>query len=120
VERGKPLLLIAPGDAFRVVVEVDERDVAEVRTGQRGTLALAALPWESLPIAISRITPIARAVDGNNVFEVEAGVTAAAAGRIRPGLEGVARIDVARRPLAWGWSHRLTEWLRLKAWAWWY
>lgn len=119
VERGKPLLLIAPGDAFRVVVEVDERDVAEVRTGQRGTLALAALPWETLPIAIARVTPIARTVEGNNVFEVEADVTAAASGRIRPGLEGVARIDVARRPLAWGWSHRLTEWVRLKLWAWW-
>lgn len=119
VERGKPLLMIAPGDAFRVVVEVDERDVAEVRAGQRGTLALAALPWETLPIAITRVTPIARTVEGNNVFEVEADVSGAAAGRIRPGLEGVARIDVARRPLAWGWSHRLTEWLRLRLWAWW-
>jgi hypothetical protein len=118
VERGKPLLLVAPGEAFRVVVEVDERDVAELHAGQKGSLSLAALPWDALPITVSRITPIARAVDGNNVFEVEAEI-APGRQRVRPGLEGVAKIDVAQRPLAWGWTHRLVEWLRLKAWAWW-
>lgn len=118
VERGKPLLMVAPGGAFRVVIEVDERDIADVRAGQTGSLALSALPWDALPITISRVTPIARAVDGNNVFEVEAEIGTGAS-RTRPGLEGVAKIEVARRPLAWGWSHRLAAWVRLKAWAWW-
>ncbi len=124
VERGKPLLLIAPGEAFRVVVEVDERDVGQVQVGQAGSLALSALPWDALPIEVSRVTPIARSAAGANVFEVEAEFTgaaaaAASAGRIRPGLEGVAKLTVAERPLAWAWSHRAAEWLRLKAWAWW-
>jgi biotin carboxyl carrier protein len=120
VERGKPLLLIAPGEAFRVVVEVDERDIGQVRVGQAGSLALGALPWDALPIVTSRVTPIARSVEGRNVFEVEAELTgAAAAGRIRPGLEGVAKLTVDERPLAWAWSHRVVEWVRLKAWAWW-
>jgi biotin carboxyl carrier protein len=122
VERGKPLLLIAPDASYRVVVEVDERDVGELRPGQAGTLALAALPWDTLAIQVGRVTPIARTVDGNNVFEVDARLApqaAADASRIRPGLEGVAKLNVAERPLAWGLSHRVAEWLRLKAWSWW-
>jgi len=123
VERGKPLLLIAPNAAYRVVVEIDERDIGQVRVGQSGSLALGALPWDALPVTVSRVTPIARSVDGHNVFEVEAEFSGAAgaagAARIRPGLEGVAKLTVDARPLAWAWSHRLVDWLRLKAWAWW-
>lgn len=123
VERGKPLLVIAPNAAYRVVVEVDERDIGQVRVGQPGSLALGALPWDTLPLAVSRITPIARSVDGRNVFEVEAALDgaapAAAAARLRPGLEGVAKLTVDQRPLAWAWSHRLVDWVRLKAWGWW-
>jgi len=121
VERGKPLLLIAPSAAYRVVVEIDERDIGQVQVGQAGSLALGALPWDALPIAVSRVTPIARSTDGRNVFDVEAELRggAAAAARIRPGLEGVAKLTVDHRPLAWAWTHRLVDWLRLKAWTWW-
>lgn len=121
LERGKPLLLVAPGEAFRVIVGIDERDVAELQPGQPGQLALSALPWDTLPLRVVRVTPIARSVDGNNVFEVEAelAVGAVAAAGVRPGLEGVAKITVAERPLVWAWGHRTAEWLRLKAWAWW-
>jgi biotin carboxyl carrier protein len=123
VERGKPLLVIAPSAAYRVVVEVDERDIGQVQAGQPGSLALGALPWDTLPIAVSRVTPIARSVDGHNVFEVEAELSGPArtdaATHIRPGLEGVAKLTVDQRPLAWAWSHRLVDWVRLKAWAWW-
>lgn len=92
-----------------------------MQVGQAGSLALGALPWDALPIAVSRVTPIARSTDGRNVFDVEAELRggAAAAARIRPGLEGVAKLTVDHRPLAWAWTHRLVDWLRLKAWTWW-
>jgi len=118
VERGKTLMLLAPGEKYRVVVDVDERDIGAVRVGQTGSLALSALPWDTLPITVSRVTPIAKAVDGNNVFEVETEV-AAGAQPMRPGLEGVAKIGVGRRPLAWAWFHRVADWARMTLWAWW-
>jgi multidrug resistance efflux pump len=118
VERGKTLMLLAPGEKYRVVVDVDERDIGSVRVGQTGSLSLSALPWETLAIVVSRVTPIAKAVDGNNVFEVETEV-AAGGNSIRPGLEGVAKIGVARRSLAWAWFHRVAEWTRITLWAWW-
>jgi hypothetical protein len=117
VQRGDVLLTVAPRQRFRVIVEIDERDIARVRTGQRGSLALSALPWDSLPVTVTRITPMATAVEGHNVFEVEA-----ALGNIpdslRPGLRGMARITVGTEPLLWAWTHRLTGWLRLTVWGW--
>lgn len=117
VERGKPLMVMAPLERYRVVVQVDERDIADVKTGQQGTLALSALPWDTLPIRVTRITPVAHAVEGRNVFDVETDIAADAA-RIRPGLEGVAKITVGEAPLAWVWSHRLVDWVRLTVWGW--
>lgn len=118
VERGKPLLTIAPDKRYRIMVDVDERDIGHVATGQAGQLALAALPWQRLPFEVRRVTPMARAVDGANVFEVEASL-APGAPALRPGLEGVAKIRVGERSLAWIWSHRVLDWLRLRTWAWW-
>lgn len=117
LERGKGLLQLAPLQRYRVMLQIDERDIAAVRLGQRGELALSALPWDSLPIEVVRITPVARAVEGRNVFEVEAGVTADAE-RIRPGLEGVGKLEVGRAPRAWVWFHGVAEWLRLALWSW--
>jgi hypothetical protein len=116
-ERGKLLMQLAPLERYRVVVQVDERDIDSAHTGQTGTLALSALPWEALAIKVSRITPLARAVEGRNVFDVECEVEADAA-RFRPGLEGVAKIEVGSAPLAWIWLHRFVDWARLTAWTW--
>ena len=60
---------------------------------------------------------MAHAVEGRNVFDVETDIAADAA-RIRPGLEGVAKITVGEAPLAWVWSHRLVDWVRLTVWGW--
>ena len=117
MERGKVLMQLAPLKRYRVVVQVDERDIPAIRLGQTGTLALSALPWESLPIKVSRITPLAHAVEGQNVFDVETEITADAQ-RFRPGLEGVAKIDVGSAPLAWIWFHRFVDWARLTLWTW--
>jgi multidrug resistance efflux pump len=44
VEQGKVLFELAPLDAWRVILKVDERDIAHVRAGQTGELALTSLP----------------------------------------------------------------------------
>jgi multidrug efflux pump subunit AcrA (membrane-fusion protein) len=117
VQRGDVLLTVAPRERFRVIVEVDERDIARIRTDQIGSLALSALPWDSLPITVKRITPMATAVEGHNVFEVEAAL-GDIPDSLRPGLSGMARIAVGKEPLLWAWTHRLTDWLRLTVWRW--
>ena len=117
VQRGDALLTIAPADHYRVIVDVDERDIAHVSVGQRGRLALSSLPGETLPFVIDRVTPVANAKDGRNTFEVQA-VPEGNLRPLRPGLLGVAKIEVGSRSALWLATHRVTDWLRLTLWSW--
>lgn len=119
VERGQELFRIAPLDAFRVALEVDEVDIAEVQAGQAGELRLAASPDQPLAFTVTRITPVAEQRDGRNFFRVEASLDAAsdaAVDWVRPSMEGVARVEVEERLLVSVWTRHLRNWLRLMAW----
>jgi biotin carboxyl carrier protein len=117
VKKGEGLMTVAPEHDFRVIVEVDERDVADVRTQSVGSLALSALPGDTMPLQVTRITPVATSADGRNFFEVEAKLQTAAP-ELRPGLIGVAKIEAGTRSWLWIWTHRVTDWLRLTLWSW--
>jgi RND family efflux transporter MFP subunit len=117
VEKGDVLYELAPADGYRIIIEVDERDIAHVEPGRRGALALTALPHAAMPLEIRQITPVSIAEGGRNFFRVEASLDAPH-GALRPGMEGVARIDVGRRQLLWIWTHELVDWLRLQTWTW--
>ena len=121
VEQGKVLFELAPLDAWRVILQVDERDIAHVRQGQAGELALTSLPGQQFPLTVRRITPVSVAEEGRNFFRVEAELQAAGGNTpppMRPGMEGVGKVDAGRRSLLWIWTHRFTDWLRLKSWEW--
>lgn len=115
VQRGDVLLTVAPADEFRLIIDVDERDIGDVRVGQTGALALAALPQTSNRFRVVRVTPVATSKEGRNYYEVEARFDLAPMA-VRPGLQGVAKIDVGQQTLAWIWTHRLTDWARLMLW----
>ena len=117
VRRGEVLITIAPVDQFRLLVEVDERDIALIRAGAHGTLALGAFAERSLPFRVERITPVAVAREGRNFFEVE-GKLENSISTLRPGLQGVAKIGAGERTLGWAWTHRVLDWLRIALWSW--
>lgn len=117
VEQGKVLFEVAPLDAYRVVLNVDERNIADVRNGQKGELALSGMPYERLPFTVTQVTPVATAQDGRNYFRVEARLAKATL-RLRPGMEGIGKVDAGERKLIWIWTHSLVDWLRLWAWRW--
>lgn len=117
VEQGKVLFEVAPLDAYRVVLNVDERDIAEMRNGQRGELALSGIPHERLTFTVHQITPISTAQDGRNFFRVEAQLDNATL-RLRPGMEGIGKVEVGERKLVWIWTHSFVDWLRLWSWRW--
>jgi biotin carboxyl carrier protein len=118
VQKGQVLLEVAPLDGYRVMLEVDERDIAFVHPGQHGRLALAALPGAPLAFTVERVTPVAVAAEGSNRFRAEARLEEPGAS-LRPGMAGVARIETGRRVRAWLWTHALFDWLRLGAWRYW-
>ena len=117
VERGQVLFEVAPLDAFRVVLQVDERSIADVQVGQSGTLVLSGFPGDELPFRVTRITPVSTAKEGRNYFRVEAQLRRTP-DRLRPGMEGVGKISVDRRWLIWIWSHDIADWVRLTLWRW--
>jgi HlyD family secretion protein/GAF domain-containing protein len=117
VRRGDVLMTVAPHGEFRLVAEVDERDIAGIEVGQKGTVALGALADRALGFEVSRVTPVAVARDGRNFFEVE-GRLDAIPPVLRPGLRGAVKIESGRRPLAWIWTHRVVDMLRLALWSW--
>ncbi len=117
VARGDVLLTLAPANGYRVVLDVDERDVARIEDGQRGALLLGAMAGRALPIKITRVTPMAQVVEGENVYRVEAQLLVDE-GSLRPGLQGVANVDIEQAPLLrvmWRW---VADTLRMAWWRW--
>ncbi len=117
VERGEMLFQLAPLRSYRVILEVDERDIADVEVGQPGKILLSALIGEAIPFSIEKVTPVSTASEGRNFFRVEARLEESHE-RLRPGMEGVGKIVVGRRQLIWVWTHRAIDWLRLTLWRW--
>jgi multidrug efflux pump subunit AcrA (membrane-fusion protein) len=118
VERGDTLFKIAPLDDYRIILKVDEKQIAYVKQGQQGRLTLSSLSQQSLPIRIERITSVARAEDGANFFRVEASLPDSGV-NLRPGMEGIGKINAGRERLVWIWTHEFTDWFRLWLWSWW-
>ena len=118
VKKGEILFEVAPLDAYRVVLDVDEGRIADVKVGQRGHIVLTALPQDAFAFVVEKIMPIATARDGSNCFRVEARIETLSP-RFRPGMQGIGKIVVERRKLISIWTQELREWLRLRIWSWW-
>jgi RND family efflux transporter MFP subunit len=117
VERGNALFELAPLDTYRVIMKVDERDITEVKVGQAGRLALTSMPNQEVELAVEKITPVSVVDQGRNYFRVEAAAKGAV-DKLRPGMEGVGKIEVERRKLLWIWTHKLVHWARMQWWTW--
>lgn len=117
VEQGAELFTIAPLDDFRLILDLDERDLELVAEDSRGSLRLKARPGLDLPFAVASLTSVARTEEGRRLFRAEARLLSVAPD-LRPGLEGVARIEAGRHSLAHNWTRRLRDWVQLALWRW--
>ena len=117
-ERGEVLFEIAPLDAYRVILEVDERDISAVKVGQTGELVLTGRSDAVIAFKITKITPVSESKEGRNYFRVEAELEKQK-DFLRPGMQGVGKILIGERQLIWIWSRPLIDWLRLTLWTWW-
>jgi RND family efflux transporter MFP subunit len=115
VEAGKVLFEVAPLNAWRVVLRVDERDILRVRQDAAGELVLTGLPGVKHAIRVAQVAPVAQAEEGRNTFRIEAAVPSPRP-EIQPGMEGVGKIEAGERSALWIMFHRLGDWLSLAAW----
>ena len=117
VQEGKALFEIAPLERYRVILKADERFVHEIAKGQSGHLVFPGLVSTQLPLQVSSVTPVATTEEGKNFFRVEATLEQADA-RLRPGMQGLAKVEVGERSLLWIWTHSFFDWVRYNTWAW--
>ena len=108
---------MAPDTGHRAVLHVDERDVSTVRAEQDATLVLTAAPDVDVALRVALVAPVSNVVEGRNAFRVEASIVEAPAG-LRPGMTGIAKIEVGERSVARAVAGSLLDRIRLLTWRW--
>jgi GAF domain-containing protein/biotin carboxyl carrier protein len=115
VKMGDVLFEVTPLESLRAVLHVREDQITDVQVGQRGRLATASYPGQRIEFEVERVNPIAEVVKQKNVFKVRVRLLELYPW-MRPGMEGVAKIDLAKRSYAWIWTRKIINWVRMKLW----
>ena len=115
VKQGDPLFEIAPLNDMEADLYIPEEDISDIREGQEGELAAAGRPDAKVRFRVVRITPMAELVKQKNVFRVQVKLVDPP-DWLRPGIEGVAKVDVDERLLVEIWTRRALNWVRMKLW----
>ena len=118
VETGKVLFEVAPLEEYRVILRADEHDIRYVRAGQTGQVLLHGLSGGTLQFVVDHITSVAETDAGHNTFRVEGTLATAMQANLRPGMEGVAKVEVGQHSIAWVWTRSLVDWVRMLLWTW--
>lgn len=115
VKTDQTLFELAPTEGMRAELSVPEDQIAEVAEKSTGELATASYPQRRIGFVVERIEPLARVEGTQNVFRVRVRLDETPEW-LRPGMEGVARVDLGRRAYGWLWTRRLANWVRMKLW----
>tara|TARA_R110001583_G_scaffold7720_2_gene37832 strand:- start:6993 stop:8792 length:1800 start_codon:yes stop_codon:yes gene_type:complete len=121
VEQGQVLFEVAPLDDYRVILKIHERDIAYLQKGQTGTLMLTAYPNKAIPLIIEQVAIVYEQEGDYTWYRTEASIDQnklPVGMLLRPGMEGLGKVEVGQKSLAWLGFHRLTDWLRLWFWSW--
>lgn len=117
VKKGDHLFRVAQVQDLYALLHVPERDIRDIRPGARGEISLLSRPDQKIPFELSAVIPVAqvKGQDGNH-FMLTAKMLAAPEPWWRPGMTGMARIDVGERNVGWVLTHRLVDAIRMKFW----
>lgn len=115
LEQGDVLFEILPGDSLEVNLHVGEGDIADILIGQEGEIAIMGYPDRKVGIKIIQIFPVSQLVNERNIFKVKAELENIPEW-MKPGMEGLAKIEIGQRSLIWIWTKPVIDWLRIKLW----
>ena len=129
VETGDVLFEIAPLDELHAELAVPEDRITDMTTPvdadsdtspMRGRLASVSHPGLYIPFEVERIHPRAEQIDQRNVFTVRVVLLLdempSRPEWLLPGMEGVAKVEIGRRPYIQLWTRKLVNWIRMKLW----
>ncbi len=117
VEQGKPMFEIAPIVELVAMVRISENDIDQIGElrDYAGQIATRSVPEEKFDIRVTRVIPLATPVEGANVFEVRCAIEKPA-DWLRPGMEGIAKIEIEDRRIVWILTHEIIDTVRLWLW----
>jgi hypothetical protein len=116
VRKGDVLFKIARLEELYAELKVDERDIHEVNEVATGEIAFVSRPDLKFPIKLERIDPVALAEEEGNLFLVRAAFPEEMSRWWRPGMSGVAKINVGKRNILWILTHRTIDFFRILLW----
>ena len=115
VKTGDTLFEIAPLSDLEAELFVSDEDIADIRAGQKGELAVAGNPAARFAFTVEQLSPAAEMVKQKNVFRVLVKLEERA-DWLRPGMEGVAKIRIDERSPLTVWTRQAVNWIRMKLW----
>ena len=116
VKKGDMLFRIASPKSLYVEINVEERDIHELKDTAIGEIAFTSRPDLEFPIRLDRIDPIAVVKPEGNTFNTKARVSGPPENWWRPGMTGVAKVNSEKRTLLWIFTHETVDYLRLLLW----
>lgn len=116
VRKGDILFKMADVSKMFVEIDLNERDIHEVEVGRSGQIAFVSSPEQKFSIQVREVDPVAVTKDQHNVFMMRADISAATAPWWRPGMSGIAKVDVGKRNILWILTHRTIDFFRMLLW----
>lgn len=117
VSKGDLLMKVARIESMYFRIKISERDIKEIKKGASGRVLLLSRPDDVIPVIVEKTIPMAE-VDPRegNVFILKARVEEDPRQWWRPGMSGVAKIEVGKRRIAWILTHRIVDFFRMFFW----
>lgn len=117
VSKGDILLKIANSTDIFIRFKLSEKYIDEIKLDDEGELKLLSRPELYFPIKVTNIVPTAQ-VDGKNgnVFMLKAKTLSSIESWWRPGMSGVAKINVGERRVIWIITHKTIDFIRMYFW----
>ena len=116
VKQGDALFRVARLDALYVEAKIKEDDVHDILEGKTGEIAFVSQPKLKFPVRIEKVEPAAFPENEGNVFLVRCVPDGDTAAWWRPGMSGLCKLNVEKRTLAWIFTHRTIDFLRIFFW----
>ena len=116
VKVGEAMYKVARIDGLYVEAEIEERDVTEVLKSGKAEFAFVSQPKQTYTATVVSLEPAAIPKKEGNVFIMRLKPDAAAEQWWRPGMTGLAKVQVEKRSLWWIFTHRTSDFLRMKLW----
>jgi RND family efflux transporter MFP subunit len=116
VNKGDVLFKVARLERMYVEFEINERDVHELENGFPGEISFVSQPHLEFPVTLERVDPVSQANEEGNTFLGRGVLPEENAEWWRPGMSGIAKIDVGSRNVLWILTHRTIDFFRMLLW----